>query len=357
MVQHILALVAGVMAATAGAAAEWSFPSLGGERPIIIAHRGASGYLPEHTLPAYELAVAQGADFIEPDLVMTKDGHLIARHDRHLSRTTDVADHPEFADRRRVEEGRRDWFVEDFTLAELKRLRARQPFPGRSTAFDGRFEIPTFAEILALLRDLERRTGRRIGIYPETKHPAHFAELGLEMSAPLLAALEKAGYGESEDRVFIQSFEPEILRRIDAASPLRLILLLAPREPEGTARARPDFPDGLTLETIAGFADGIGPSKTLVVAPDGADTGLVRAAHAAGLAVHVWTLRDDRLPKGYATVAQEYRALFAAGIDGLFADFPDTALTQRWLARLRAGLPEKNGADAAGDHRNEQGFP
>jgi len=332
----------GAMTLAAGPLAEpWPFPTLKDQPPIIIAHRGASGYLPEHTLEAYALAVAQGADFIEPDLVMTKDGHLVARHDYFLSSTTDVADRPEFAARRREWEGRSDWFVEDFTLEEIKRLRARQPFRGRSTAFDGRFEIPTFKEILALLRRLEERHGRRIGIYPETKHPGHFAKIGLPMKTPLLEALSKAGFESAANPVFIQSFEPEILKRINAKSPLRLILLLAADENEGATTLRPFFPQGLDLAAAARFVDGIGADKRLVLDDTGRPSGLVADAHELGLLVHAWTLRDDAPGPGGDSSGDEYRALFAAGVDGIFTDFPDTGLTQRWLAPL-VGTPEKS---------------
>jgi len=315
---------------------DWPHPTRDGEAPVVIAHRGASGYLPEHTLPAYALAIEQGADFIEPDLVMTKDGHLVARHDRHLSETTDVADRPAFADRKRESQGRSDWFVEDFTLAELKRLRARQPFPGRSTAYDGRFEIPSFAEILALRRRAEERTGRAVGVYPETKHPAHFAAQGLDMAVPVLEALKEAGYEERPFPVYVQSFEPEILRRLDARSDLDLILLVASQGGDDAAAARPAWPEGAGLEEAGEFADGLGVAKTLALAPSGGETGLVARAHARGLDLHVWTLRDDSVPARYPGIREEYAALFAAGIDGVFTDFPDTGITQRWLARFDA---------------------
>jgi len=323
--------------------ADWPFATLDGAEPIIIAHRGASGYLPEHTLPAYALAIEQGADFIEPDLVMTKDGRLVARHDRHLSQTTDVADHKAFADRKRESGGQRDWFVEDFTLEELKQLRARQPFPGRSTVYDGRFAIPTFDEILELRRKAEKRTGRKIGVYPETKHPSHFASAGLDMAAPLLEALKDAGYEERPFPVFVQSFEPVILRRLEARSDLDLILLVGAQGNAREAAATPAWPEGVTLEAAAEFADGLGVAKTLTVDPEGLETGLVARAHAHELAVHVWTLRDDSRPERYDSPAAEYAALFAAGIDGVFTDFPDTGVTQRWLVHLRGktGLSEK----------------
>jgi len=281
------------------------------------------------------LAVAQGVDFIEPDLVMTQDGHLVARHDSYLSTTTDVADHPEFIDRRREMDGRSDWFVEDFTLAELKRLRARQPFSGRSTAFDDRFEIPSLAEILVLLQRLETKYGRRIGLYPETKHPSHFAAIGLDMAVPLLGALAEAGLDKASDPVFIQSFEPEILRRIDEQSSLRLVLLLAPDE--GNAHL-PAYPNGLSLAKAADFVDGLGVAKSLVLGSDGQATELGAQVHAHSLALHAWTLRDDAPMEGF-TLEAEYQALFTAGVDGVFTDFPDSGITQRWLAPLhpRAG--------------------
>lgn len=321
------ALIVGalIMSFSGTSAAAWPFPTLDGAEPLVIAHRGASGHLPEHTLEAYALAIELGADYIEPDLVPTKDGHLIARHDYYLSASTDIADRPEFADRRRTIDGRIDWFVEDFTLAEIRTLRARQAFPGRSTAFDGRFAIPTFDEILALLREREAAIGRPIGVYPETKHPGHFEALGLDFVAPLLAALARYGFsGAREDAVFIQSFEPGILRRLDAMTGYRLILLLETAEPPG----------GLTLEKAAGFVDGIGPSKALLLGADDSDSGLVARAHALGLAVHIWTLRDDRVAEGFADPAAEYARMFALGVDGIFTDFAGSGVLHRALARL-----------------------
>lgn len=330
--------IAGVTAGLSAARGEGVFPTLSGKAPIVIAHRGASGYLPEHTLAAYELAIDLGADFIEPDLVVTKDGYLVARHDRYLSRTTDVADRPEFAARRRAGEGHKgeDWFVEDFTLAEIKTLRARQGFPGRDVSTGDRFEIPTFAEVIELARRKSLETGREIGLYPETKSPGYHTRAGLDFVPPLLAALHGAGYRERDDKVFIQSFEPEILRRLRSRTQLRLVMLLFPKS-ELDPGAAPTAPN-IGLEEVAGFVDGIGPSKRLLIAPDGTATGLVAAAHALGLEVHPWTFRDDLLPDGIDAPYDEYALFFGLGVDGLFSDFPDTALSARAVYRARNEL-------------------
>lgn len=290
-------------------------PTLSGEPPLIIAHRGASGVLPEHTLAAYERAIDMGADYIEPDLVITKDGHLVARHDRYLSSTTNVSDMPEFADRKRPDpthEGE-DWFVEDFTLAEIKTLKARQPRAGRSKAFDDQYDVPTFEEILQLVAD--RNTDiRQIGIYPETKQPTAFARAGLSHDEPLLRLLAKYGYTESDAPIFIQSFELENLERLNALTDLKLIFL---------TESAPDF------ERVAKTADGIGPYKKLLLDASGQDTGFVAAAHAAGLAVHPWTFRDDDIGEAFPDIDTELKAYYALGVDGVFSDFPDTALRAR----------------------------
>ncbi len=299
------------------------YPTLDGSPPLIIAHRGASGERPEHTLAAYALAIEMGADYIEPDLVITRDGQLVARHDNYLSTTTDVADHPEFAEKRRWNTAfaKEDWFVEDFTLAELKTLRARQAFPGRSAAYDGQFEIPTFDEIMALARQRSDQLGRRIGVYPETKNPSYFKSLGLEFEAPLLNILDRYGYGEKGSPVFIQSFEKEILQSLRPKTGLSLIMLLQPRREDGPA-AGPEEPP-VQLETLAEFADGVGPSKSMLLTKDGGDSGFVAAAHALGLAVHPWTFRADQLPEGIASAQEEFLIYFRLGVDGVFTDFPD----------------------------------
>ncbi|WP_294309783.1 glycerophosphodiester phosphodiesterase family protein, partial [uncultured Sphingomonas sp.] len=198
--------------------------------PIVIAHRGASGERPEHTLAAYDLAIREGADVIEPDLVPTKDGHLVARHENEISGTTDVASHSEFADRKTTKtiDGQTEtgWFTEDFTLAELKTLRARERLSQlRSTAYDGQFSIPTLEEIIALAKARSKETGRTISIYPETKHPTYFAGIGKGTDAPLIAALDKAGWKTADAPVFIQSFEVNNLKHLKTMTGIRLIQL------------------------------------------------------------------------------------------------------------------------------------
>lgn len=286
--------------------------TLSGEPPLVIAHRGASGVLPEHTLAAYERAIDMGADYIEPDLVITKDGHLVARHDRYLSGSTNISDKPEFADRKRTDLTHKgeDWFIEDFTLAEIKTLKARQPRDGRPRDFDDQYEIPTFEEILQLVGDRDTDT-RQIGIYPETKQPAAFARVGLTHDGPLLNLLARYGYAGSNAPIFIQSFEIENLKRLDTLTDLKLIFL---------TQSLPDF--GLISETV----DGVGPYKKLLLDEGGKDTGFIAAAHAAGLAVHPWTFRDDQLDPKFGDIDTEMKAYFALGVDGVFSDFPDTAL-------------------------------
>ncbi len=294
-------------------------------RPIIIGHRGASGYRPEHTLESYRLAIVQGADFIEPDLVMTKDGVLVARHENEIGLTTDAP--AKFPARRatKVIDGdtTTGWFVEDFTLAELKTLRAKERLALRSHQYDGQFEVPTFAEILGFLRAEEQKAGRRIGVYPETKHPSYHESLGLAITDSVIAALDRAGYRMRDDPVFIQSFEAGNLRAARAKTKLRLIQLI--EKPQPTAEQ---------LRDIATYADGIGPAKALVqpVSPAGdllAPTSLVADAHAVGLLVHVWTVRADPqfLAAGYhGDPLAEYRRLRSLGVDGFFTDFPDQAV-------------------------------
>lgn len=295
--------------------------------PLVIAHRGASGYLPEHTLEAYRLGAEMGADFIEPDLVFTKDGHLVARHDRALAATTDVADRPAFANRRTTKPGHDegDWFAEDFTLAELKTLKARQAFPGRSPAADNRFTIPTFDEVLNLAKSLTQSLGRPIGVYPETKSPGAFARLGFDFLPPLLACLAAQGWGDAGAPIIIQSFEEDILKRLRQHSAVRLMLLLDEHADVTPGR----------LKAIAGFASGIGPWKGLLFDARSRSSGLVEAAHEAGLFVHPWTLRDDQLPPGVESPRDEYARLYDMGVDGVFSDFPDTAHSVRLARRAR----------------------
>ena len=294
-------------------------------RPLIIGHRGASGHRPEHTLEAYRLAAEMGADFIEPDLVSTKDGVLIARHENEIGATTDAA--AKFPDRRRSKtidgQAIEGWFSEDFTLAEIKTLRARERLAFRSHDYDGRFELATLDEVIALAKQLGRELGRPIGIYPETKHPAYFRGIGLPLEEPLLRALETHGWNTRESPVFIQSFETGNLRALRPKTRVRLIQLAA------TAAVVA----GDRLKDIATYADGIGPEKRLIVPvkPDGTvgpPTDLVARAHALGLLVHAYTLRSDPqfLPAAYKGNAEdEYRQFRDAGVDGLFTDFPDVA--------------------------------
>ncbi|QJQ33634.1 glycerophosphodiester phosphodiesterase [Sphingomonas lacunae] len=318
-----------------------------GEPPIIIAHRGASGERPEHTLAAYDRAIEQGADYVEPDLVLTRDGVLVARHENEISGTTDVADHPEFAGRRmtKIIDGIEvtGWFTEDFTLAELRTLRARERLPqlrDANTAFDGLYPIPTFEEVIRLVRAREVEMGRTIGIYPETKHPSYFASIGLPHEAPLLELLARYGYDSADDALFIQSFEVGNLIALNGKTNVRLIQLV---DASGHPADRPDMSyermmtaDGLTV--VAAYADGIGPPKDMLIARNadgslGASTGLVARAHAAGLDVHPWTFRRENYflpanlrsgedPRAAGDLAAEIRAFIAEGVDGLFTDNP-----------------------------------
>jgi glycerophosphoryl diester phosphodiesterase len=316
---------------------------------IVIAHRGASGERPEHTLAAYELAIEQGADFIEPDLVVTRDGVLVARHENEISETTDVAARPEFADRRTTKtiDGRdvTGWFVEDFTLAELRTLRARERLPELrpgNTRFDGQFAVPTLAEIIALVRAKEAETGRRIGLYPELKHPSFLLGAGHDVVALLVAELHGAGYHSGDEPVFLQCFEIAPLVRLAGLTELKLIQLVSAA---GGPADRPELSyatmlEPTTLPRIADYADGIGAELSLVLRPDGSPSGLVAAAHAADLAVHVWTLRrenaflppalrrgtDQAAPGDYAGL---WSLLVAAGVDGVFTDNPREAAQAR----------------------------
>jgi len=293
--------------------------------PLIIAHRGASGHRPEHTLEGYKLAVEMGADFVEPDLVSTKDGVLIARHENEIGGTTDAADR--FPDRQRAKtidgQSITGWFSEDFTLAEIKTLRARERLPFRSHAYDGQFQIPTFDEVIELAQRLGEARGRPVGVYPETKHPTYFREIGLPLEEHLLESLEKHGWNRRDAPVFIQSFEQGNLRELRRKTDVRLIQLI-----ENTKLTDDD-----ALKEIASYADGIGPEKRLVVPvrPDGsldAPTDLVSRAHAAGLLVHIWTIRVDKqfLPAGYGGRPEaEFEQFRQLGVDGVFTDFPDVA--------------------------------
>lgn len=342
--------------------------------PLVLGHRGASGHLPEHTLAAYELAARQGADYLELDLVATRDGVLVARHENDIWGTTDVADHPELAGRRRRAriDGRdvEGVFTEDLDLAELRTLRARERLPQlRSTAHDGDWSVATFPEIIALRAALSQELDREIGLYVELKHPTHFRGLGLALEERMLADLEVAGLTGRDAPVFVQCFEPGTLRRLrgELGCELRQVLLAtAPGDVPAdlvAAGAQVTYaelmsPDG--LGALAGVLDGVGPSKLMVLpwAEDGTlgePTSLVADAHAAGLVVHAWTFRAEnrflppalrRLgipgdgggagaeadPAAHGDLAAEVHAHLAAGVDGIFTDHPDLV-----VQALRAG--------------------
>jgi glycerophosphoryl diester phosphodiesterase len=289
-----------------------------GADPLVIAHRGASGERPEHTLAAYQLAIEQGADFIEPDLVATKDGVLVARHENEISGTTDVASHPDFEARRTTKtiDGERvtGWFTEDFTLAELSRLRAVERLPDlRGTRYDGQFGIPTLEQILDLVGT------RGIGIYPETKHPAYFDSIGLSLEEPLVKALAASGRKGPRARVFIQSFDADNLKQLRRMTELPLVQLVSDRP----AQRERITSEGLAA--IARYARGIGVAKALVT-PE-----LIREAKRHGLLVHVWTFRAENAflpedlrsgadPRARGDLCGELRRFLRLGIDGFFTE-------------------------------------
>jgi glycerophosphoryl diester phosphodiesterase len=341
-------------------------------RPFVIAHRGASGYVPEHTLPGYFIAVHQGTDYVEPDLVITRDGALVARHENEISGTTDVAAHPEFEARKATKsiDGKdvTGWFTEDFTLAELKTLRARERLPElrqRNARYDGAFQIPTFDEVLDLVAAADRQRAEsaraaglpappRIGVYPETKHPSYFAKLGLHFDQRMLDALTRHGYSKRSDPICIQSFEVHNLQALRSATDLPLVQLIEPSgQPfdftlAGDPRSYGDLVSDAGLKEVARYADAIGPHKWMAVefaAGQRRDTKLAARARAAGLGVHVWTLRAENefLPADLASSADksaygdlrgEIHALLDAGITGFFSDHPDLAVRARdeWWA-------------------------
>ncbi len=356
--------------------------TLSGERPLVVAHRGASGYLPEHTLEAYKLGIEMGADFIEPDLVVTKDGILIARHEPMLGGTTDVADRPEFASRRttRKVDGveTSDWFASDFTLAEIKTLRARQAMSDRDQSKNGQFQIPTLEEVIDLAKAESASRGRTIGIAPETKHSTFHSALGLPIEDRLVAVLKGAGWTDTTSPVVIQSFEVANLKYLNTRIDVRLAQLLDAEDvdKDGTivlaapyaqpydfvvVGDRRTYKDLLTKEGLAEvktYADILAPWKPYILATKQVDqnndgkpddlnrdgkmdeqdrvlaspTSVVRDAHAAGLQVFTWTFRNEpkRLASSFKSdPAAEYKAFYALGVDGVFSDFPDTAVKAR----------------------------
>ncbi|MEG8278485.1 glycerophosphodiester phosphodiesterase [Streptomyces sp. AHA2] len=334
---------------------------LGGlPRPTIIGHRGASGYRPEHTIGSYQLALDMGADIVEAgDLVPTKDGHLVCRHEPEIGGTTDVADHPEFADRKRTKVldgvSTTGWFTEDFTLAELKRLRAVERIPANrphNTLYDGRWEIPTFEEVLRWQDEQTRRRGKQVWIYPELKHPTYFRKLGLPLEERVAKLLHRHRKDRRTSPVVLQSFEPTSVQRLDKLvdNPLVVLLSSAGSRPwdfveTGDPRTVADLVKPAGLREIASYAQGIGPTLDLVIPRDAQGrltqpTTLVADAHRVGLILHPYTLRNENpfLPaefrKGtdadaYGDVFGAYRAYFATGIDGVFTDQPDTGLLAR----------------------------
>ena len=340
--------------------------------PLVIGHRGTHGYLPAHTLEGYALAIELGADFIEPDLVATKDGYLIARHEPNLIATTDVSLKPEFAGRKRTatidgfsEVG---FFASDFTLAEIKTLRAVQDFAGRSKEFDGQFEIPTFEEVIALAKRKAKEKGRTIGVYPETKHPTYHKMLKLPLEARLVNILRAESWDREDSPVFIQSFEQSNLKELRKMTRNKLVQLVDANDvnPDGTMDFTAPFDrpydwtvsgnpnlTGRTfgffvtdegLKEIKTYADGIGPWKRYIVKtrlengqPKLFTTDLIERAHKQGLLIHTWTFRSEQsqLLSDYAgKPANEYLQFYDLGIDGVFSDFSDDAVAARVLFKL-----------------------
>ena len=332
------------------------------DRPLVIGHRGASGYRPEHTLESYQLAIRLGADYIEPDLVSTKNGVLVARHENEISTTTDVADHPEFADRHTTKTidgvSVTGWFTEDFTLRELKTLRAVERLPGvrpGNTRYDGRFQVPTFRQVLKLAVSASERTGRTIGVAPETKHPTYFDSIGLSLEEPLLRALRRAGLNRRRSEVLVQSFEVSNIRQFARRSRVGILQLIgssgAPYDfvESGKPRTYEDMVTPRGLRRIARYADVLGPDKNVLIPRDANSyllepTDVVDDAHAAGLEVMPYTFRDENQflpadfrvggdPNAKGDAFGEYKVFFDIGIDGVFADMPDTALNAaEWWA-------------------------
>jgi glycerophosphoryl diester phosphodiesterase len=329
-----------------------------GTRPArtitVLAHRGASGYRPEHTLAAYELAIRLGADCIEPDLVSTKDGVLVARHENEISGTTDVADHPEFMRRKTTKliDGIpvSGWFTEDFTLGELKTLRAKERLPSvraSNTRYDGRYQIATFDEVLALAKREGRAHGRTIGVVPEVKHPTYFRSIGLPLEQPLLSSLRRAGLDSPRSKVVIQSFETSALRRLARMTRVPLVQLTAATGAPydlvcaGDPRTYADLMTPAGLREIATYADWLGPEKSSVIPRDAHDflaspSPVVADAHSAGLKVVVYTFRDENRflpadfrdgtdPNAKGDAFGELERFFHAGVDAVFADHPDSA--------------------------------
>lgn len=377
----LLALAA-VATLTACGGDDDGYPTLTGDKPLVLGHRGASGYLPDHTLEGYKKAIELGADFIEPDLVATQDGVLIARHEPNITGTTDVAQRAEFAARKTkkvvdgvTEEG---WFASDFTLAEIKTLRAVQPLAERDQSHNGKYQIPTLEEVLDLAKSEGTRVGRTIGVYPETKHPTYHVNLGLKLEDRLLAVLSKYGYTSKASPVIVQSFEVSNLKYLRTKTQIRLVQLVDANDVKADGSMdltapydRPyDFavagdprtfaslltPEG--LKEVKTYADGIGPWKPYLIPSKQVDanndgkaddlngdgkiderdrvmmpaTAVVPNAHAAGLFVHAYTFRSEarRLASDFkGDPKAEYKLFYNLGVDGVFSDFPDHAKAAR----------------------------
>ncbi|WP_052868182.1 glycerophosphodiester phosphodiesterase [Streptomyces niger] len=324
--------------------------------PLVVGHRGASGYRPEHTFGSYQLALDMGADVIEQDLVPTKDGHLVCRHENDITATTDVADHPEFAGRKTTKtvDGVKltGWFTEDFTLAELKTLRAKERIPQtrqHNTLYNGRWDVPTFEEVLQWAEREGRKRGRHIWLHIETKHPTYFRKLGLGLEERLTKLLRQYGRHKKNSPNFLQSFEPSSIQRLDKLVDCPKVVLLGTLKDQpwdfkeaGDKRTVADLVKPEGLRWIASFAQGIGPDLTVIIPRTsdgklGKPSSVVKDAHDAGLVLHPYTVRNENTflpvdlrkgsdPNAYGDSLAYFKALFATGIDGLFSDNPDTAL-------------------------------
>jgi glycerophosphoryl diester phosphodiesterase len=362
--------------------------TLNGAAPIVIGHRGGgSGYLPEHTLEAYALGIELGADYVEPDLVATKDGRLIARHEPNMINTTNVKDLPQFASRKRTavidgasEEG---FFASDFTLAEIKTIRAVQPLAERDQRFNGQFEIPTLEEVIEFVKRKSREKDRTIGIYPETKHPTYHQKIGLALEDRLVDALKRAGWNRRSAPVFIQSFETANLKYLRSRTPVKLVQLVdaddvnldgslafnAPYDKpydwvvSGRAGLFKDLLTPAGLAEVKTYADGIGPWKPYLQSSAGTDankdgkaddingdglvndadrkllppTDIVANAHRLGLLVHPFTFRNEQrrlASDDKGNPINEYLRFYELGVDGLFSDFADTAFAARTMFLL-----------------------
>lgn len=380
MIRSPLAILTSTFLTLLGAS-QVAAATLNGAEPIVIGHRGASGYRPEHTLASYELAIEMGADYIEPDLVSTKDGVLVARHENEISGTTDVSTRSEFADRQTTKtiDGVEvtGWFTEDFTLDELKTLKATERIPQLrpdSATYNGLYEVPTLQEVIDLAAQKSLETGRTIGIYPETKHPTYFDSIGLSLEEPLVATLDANGLKDADDAVFVQSFEVANLQYLDTLTDVSLVQLyddatVQPYDFVASGRSR-TYGDLLTVEgltEVAKYADGIGPWKRLIIPAETVDangdgeaddlngdgeisdadrvlqeaTTLIADAHEAGLLVHPYTFRreDYFLAADYGGNAElEYEQFYNLGVDGVFSDNPDIAVAVR--DRVAEPVPE-----------------